>query len=40
MARSTAVEAQINMSIALSREELKAEIYAELLANNPGLIVS
>ncbi|MEG2040459.1 MAG: hypothetical protein RR068_05035 [Hafnia sp.] len=39
MARSTAVEAQINMSIALSREEWKAEIYAELLELNPGIVI-
>lgn len=33
------VEAQINMSIALTREEIKEEIYAELLALNPGIVI-
>ena len=32
-------QAVINMSIALTREELKAEIYAELLALNPGIVI-
>ncbi|MDT0637688.1 hypothetical protein RM437_06530 [Citrobacter werkmanii] len=39
MARASTVEAQINMSIALTREELKAEVYAELLALNPGIVI-
>lgn len=39
MARASTVEAQINMSIALAREELKAEIYAELLELNPGIVI-
>ncbi|WP_419057410.1 hypothetical protein [Kluyvera georgiana] len=32
-------EAMVNMSIALAREELKAEIYAELLTLNPGIVI-
>lgn len=39
MARTTTVEAQINMSIALSREEWKADLYAELFALNPGIVI-
>lgn len=33
------IESLMNMSIALAREELKAEIYAELLALNPGIVI-
>lgn len=39
MATLQKTESVINMSIALAREELKAEIYAELLALNPGIVI-
>ncbi|ASG63926.1 hypothetical protein CEW81_18230 [Kluyvera genomosp. 3] len=39
MATLAKTEALINMSIALAREEVKAEIYTELLALNPGIVI-
>ncbi|TKV08249.1 hypothetical protein FDX19_15540 [Citrobacter sp. wls619] len=39
LAKTSTMESYIGMTVALTRQELKAEIYTELLALNSGLVV-
>ena len=39
LTKTSAMESYVGMAIALTRQELKAEIYAELLALNPGIVI-